>query len=175
MISGLFRCAALRCVGVGNCRKKSGQDDVPKLSGHPRRGAFLLAGRARLLWEMLNGRELKTDGRAMRLNIPSTFAFPARKAAKATARCRSTWRPTRPSSCPTTMLTGCGRAMRMPSGGIHNWSRLESSTKSSATSDLMLPSSPPRERTKRRNRFWRRWACPSVIAQRSLPQLPRPN
>ena len=54
---GSFARAALRCVGIGECRKKGGQTMCPSYmvtmeEEHSTRG------RARLLWEMLNGREL---------------------------------------------------------------------------------------------------------------------
>jgi len=57
---GSFARAALRCVGIGECRKKGGQTMCPSYmvtmeEEHSTRG------RARLLWEMLNGSEL-TDG-----------------------------------------------------------------------------------------------------------------
>jgi Fe-S oxidoreductase len=57
---GRFDRAALRCVGVGNCRREGGQVMCPSYVAtleekHSTRG------RARLLWEMLNG-EVLTDG-----------------------------------------------------------------------------------------------------------------
>ena len=57
-------------------------------------------GRSRLLFEMLRGDEL--DGwRDSTSRRRSTCASPARRA-RTNARSTSTWRPTRPSSCPTT-------------------------------------------------------------------------
>lgn len=55
---GSFARAALRCVGIGECRKHGGQTMCPSYmvtleEEHSTRG------RARLLWEMINGRELK--------------------------------------------------------------------------------------------------------------------
>jgi large subunit ribosomal protein L5 len=50
-----------------------------------------------------------------------------------------------------------------------------SSTKSSATSVLMLPSSPPRGRTRKRRRSSTRWECHSATARRNPPQPLRPN
>jgi large subunit ribosomal protein L5 len=50
-----------------------------------------------------------------------------------------------------------------------------SSTKSSATSVLMLPSSPPRGRTRKRRRSSTRWACHLVTARRNPPQPLRLN
>jgi FAD/FMN-containing dehydrogenase/Fe-S oxidoreductase len=57
---GTFARAALRCVGVGNCRKKSGQTMCPSYQVTLEE-EHCTRGRARLLWEMLNGREIK-DG-----------------------------------------------------------------------------------------------------------------
>ena len=53
-----FARAALRCVGVGDCRKKSGQTMCPSYQV-THEEEHCTRGRARLLWEMLNGRELK--------------------------------------------------------------------------------------------------------------------
>ncbi len=59
-------------------------------------------GRARLLFEMLQGDADRPSGwRSRRCTRRSTSASPAR-AARATARSRWTWPPTRPSSTPTT-------------------------------------------------------------------------
>jgi FAD/FMN-containing dehydrogenase/Fe-S oxidoreductase len=55
-----FARAALRCVGVGDCRKKGGQTMCPSYQV-THEEEHCTRGRARLLWEMLNGRELK-DG-----------------------------------------------------------------------------------------------------------------
>ncbi|HEV2391502.1 MAG TPA: FAD-binding and (Fe-S)-binding domain-containing protein [Verrucomicrobiae bacterium] len=55
-----FARAALRCVGVGDCRKKGGQTMCPSYQVTLEE-EHCTRGRARLLWEMLNGRELK-DG-----------------------------------------------------------------------------------------------------------------
>ncbi len=57
---GTFARAALRCVGVGNCRKKDGQTMCPSYQVTLEE-EHCTRGRARLLWEMLNGREIK-DG-----------------------------------------------------------------------------------------------------------------
>ncbi len=57
---GTFARAALRCVGVGDCRKKGGQTMCPSYQVTLEE-EHCTRGRARLLWEMLNGREIK-DG-----------------------------------------------------------------------------------------------------------------
>ena len=58
-----FARAALRCVGVGECRKKSGQTMCPSYQVTLEE-EHCTRGRARLLWEMLNGRELKDGWRS---------------------------------------------------------------------------------------------------------------
>lgn len=55
---GTFARAALRCVGVGDCRKKGGQTMCPSYQV-THEEEHCTRGRARLLWEMLNGRELR--------------------------------------------------------------------------------------------------------------------
>ena len=55
-----FARAALRCVGVGACRKMGGQTMCPSYMATLEE-KDCTRGRARLLWEMLNGAELK-DG-----------------------------------------------------------------------------------------------------------------
>ncbi len=57
---GTFARGALRCVGVGDCRKKGGQTMCPSYQVTLEE-EHCTRGRARLLWEMLNGREIK-DG-----------------------------------------------------------------------------------------------------------------
>jgi FAD/FMN-containing dehydrogenase/Fe-S oxidoreductase len=57
---GTFARAALRCVGVGECRKEGGQVMCPSYQV-TREEMHSTRGRARLLWEMLNG-EVLTDG-----------------------------------------------------------------------------------------------------------------
>lgn len=57
---GTFARAALRCVGVGNCRKKGSQTMCPSYQVTLEE-EHCTRGRARMLWEMLNGREIK-DG-----------------------------------------------------------------------------------------------------------------
>jgi FAD/FMN-containing dehydrogenase/Fe-S oxidoreductase len=57
---GSFARAALRCVGVGECRKESGGVMCPSyMVTHEEKHST--RGRARLLWEMMNG-EVITDG-----------------------------------------------------------------------------------------------------------------
>jgi FAD/FMN-containing dehydrogenase/Fe-S oxidoreductase len=60
---GSFSRAALRCVGVGECRKKGGQTMCPSymVTGEEMHST---RGRARLLWEMLNGHVLKDGWRS---------------------------------------------------------------------------------------------------------------
>jgi FAD/FMN-containing dehydrogenase/Fe-S oxidoreductase len=55
-----FSRAALRCVGVGECRREGGQVMCPSYQV-TREEKHCTRGRAHLLWEMLNG-ELKGDG-----------------------------------------------------------------------------------------------------------------
>ena len=57
---GAFSRAALRCVGVGKCRDHHGQVMCPSYLA-TREEKHSTRGRARLLWEMLNG-EVLTDG-----------------------------------------------------------------------------------------------------------------
>ncbi|HVM48414.1 MAG TPA: FAD-linked oxidase C-terminal domain-containing protein [Candidatus Acidoferrum sp.] len=57
---GTFARAALRCVGVGDCRRKGGQTMCPSYQVTLEE-EHCTRGRARLLWEMMNGREIK-DG-----------------------------------------------------------------------------------------------------------------
>ena len=57
---GAFSRAALRCVGVGKCRNHGGQTMCPGYMV-TREEKDSTRGRARLLWEMLNG-EVLTDG-----------------------------------------------------------------------------------------------------------------
>jgi FAD/FMN-containing dehydrogenase/Fe-S oxidoreductase len=57
---GTFARAALRCVGVGECRRESGGVMCPSYRA-TREEQHSTRGRARLLWEMLNG-EVLTDG-----------------------------------------------------------------------------------------------------------------
>jgi NAD-dependent dihydropyrimidine dehydrogenase PreA subunit len=51
---GAFARAALRCVGVGECRRESGGVMCPSYRA-TREERHSTRGRARLLWEMLNG------------------------------------------------------------------------------------------------------------------------
>jgi FAD/FMN-containing dehydrogenase/Fe-S oxidoreductase len=55
-----FARAALRCVGVGNCRREGGGVMCPSYMA-TREEMHSTRGRARLLWEMLNG-ELRDEG-----------------------------------------------------------------------------------------------------------------
>jgi FAD/FMN-containing dehydrogenase/Fe-S oxidoreductase len=57
---GSFARASLRCVGVGECRKEGGQIMCPSYQV-TREEKDCTRGRARLLWEMMNG-EVLTDG-----------------------------------------------------------------------------------------------------------------
>ncbi|HLW68879.1 MAG TPA: FAD-linked oxidase C-terminal domain-containing protein [Gemmataceae bacterium] len=57
---GAFSRAALRCVGVGQCRNHGGQTMCPSYMV-TREEKHSTRGRARLLWEMLNG-EVLTEG-----------------------------------------------------------------------------------------------------------------
>ena len=56
-----FARAALRCVGVGNCRRESGHGVMCPSYMVTREEMHSTRGRARLLWEMMNG-ELRTEG-----------------------------------------------------------------------------------------------------------------
>jgi len=57
---GSFARAALRCVGVGECRRETGGTMCPSYMA-TREEKHSTRGRARLLWEMLNG-EMLADG-----------------------------------------------------------------------------------------------------------------
>ena len=105
---GSFAHAALRCVGAGKCRNAASGTMCPSYMA-TKDEEHTTRGRARILYEMLEGETIERrlplrGGRAKR----STSASPAR-AARATARSASTWRPTRPSSSPTTTSGACGR------------------------------------------------------------------
>ena len=58
---GRFSRAALRCVGVGKCRREGGGVMCPSYMA-TREEQHSTRGRARLLFEMLNGEELREDG-----------------------------------------------------------------------------------------------------------------
>ncbi len=58
---GRFSRAALRCVGVGKCRREGGGVMCPSYMA-TREEKHSTRGRARLLFEMLNGEELRDDG-----------------------------------------------------------------------------------------------------------------
>ena len=68
----------------------------------------LHAGRARLLFEMLQGDVVTEGWRSPQCGTPWTCVWPVRAAA-ATVRSTSTWPPTRRNSCTTTTNTDCAR------------------------------------------------------------------
>jgi FAD/FMN-containing dehydrogenase/Fe-S oxidoreductase len=61
--NGSFARAALRCVGVGNCRRDEGGVMCPSYMV-TREEKHSTRGRARLLWEMLNGNVIKNGWRS---------------------------------------------------------------------------------------------------------------
>ena len=79
-----------RCVGVGKCRRTEGGVMCPSYMV-TREEKHSTRGRARLLWEMLNGDELAAAGTRPTCSRRSTSASPAR-AARTSARSTSTCR-----------------------------------------------------------------------------------
>ena len=110
---GSFAHATVRCVGVGKCRTARRRRTMCPSYMVTREEKHSTRGRARLLFEMLQGdeldRRLEVTSRSARR---STSAWPAR-AARATARSTSTWRPTRPSSSRTITTAACARVTPM--------------------------------------------------------------
>ena len=103
-----FSRAALRCVGVGNCRRDEGGVMCPSYmvtreEMHSTRGRRTVA-----LGDAERRAEGPTAGKASRSRRHSICAWPA-KAVRAIAPSTSTWRRTRPSSCHTIIRDACGR------------------------------------------------------------------
>ena len=92
---GRFDRAVMRCVGVGKCRHSQRRGDVPVLHGHPRGRALHPRPEPAAVRDAGGARRLAGHRRAggpPRSATPSTCAWPAR-AARRTARSRSTWPP----------------------------------------------------------------------------------
>jgi Pyruvate/2-oxoacid:ferredoxin oxidoreductase delta subunit len=117
-----FSRAAARCVGVGKCRGHESGVMCPsyRATGEEEHST---RGRARLLFEMVQGmagRGEITDGwRSAAVHDALDLCLACKgcrsdcpaeeRQVRATARSTSTWRPTRRSSCSTTITGGCGR------------------------------------------------------------------
>ena len=101
---GSFTRAVEHCIGMGKCR--AGRHHVPELP-RDRGGALLTRGRSRLLCEMLRGKVIPDGWQSEEVKEALDCAWPAR-AAGATARRTSTWRPTRRSSCRIITRVGFG-------------------------------------------------------------------
>ncbi len=108
---GSFSRAVLRCVGVGKCRRPGGSGVMCPSYMVTREEEHSTRGRARLLFEMLDGTagaaRSATGGAPTRSRMRWTSASPAR-AARRTARSTWTWPRTRPNSSAITMRVGCG-------------------------------------------------------------------
>ena len=103
-----LRARTRRCLGVGKCVTAHGGVMCPSFRATGEE-AHSTRGRARLLFEMANGRgDRGTGGGRPRSPRRWTCACRAR-AASATARSAWTWRPTRPSSSPSATAGGCAR------------------------------------------------------------------
>ncbi len=109
---GSFSKAVLRCVGVGKCRREGGGVMCPSYMV-TRDEQHSTRGRARLLYEMLDGARATvrspTVGDPRRSATRSICASRAR-AARPIARSTSTWPRTKPNSSLITTSTGCARA-----------------------------------------------------------------
>ena len=108
---GSFARRPTRCVGVGKCRQHEQRRAVmcPSYRSPARRSTPPAAGPG-CCSRCSTGTRDSPDHRRLALDrghaTPSTCAWPAR-AARPTARSTSTWRPTRPSSSPTTTGGRC--------------------------------------------------------------------
>ncbi len=109
---GSFEHATLRCVGVGKCRTLGGQTMCPSYHVCARRSTPRAGGRG-CSSRCCRATSSTTAGARRRSSTRSTCACRAR-AARTTARSTSTWRPTRPSSSPTTTRAACGLATPTP-------------------------------------------------------------
>ena len=143
---GSFGRAVLRCVGVGKCRRARAAAVMCPSYQVTREEEHSTRGRARLLFEMLDGARRDgpiTDGWRShgRSATPSTCAWPAR-AARPTARSTSTWPPTRPSSSPTTTRSGCARARTTRWAGCRSWSALAGRTRPRLVNALLARAGP---------------------------------
>ena len=102
---GRFNRALLRCVGIGNCRQQHGDTMCPSYRA-TREEMHSTRGRARLLFEMMAGDVLRGGFREPPVQEALDLASRARTA-RATVRCRSTWRRTRRSSSRATTRAVC--------------------------------------------------------------------
>jgi hypothetical protein len=122
--SGSLAKAALRCVGVGKCRRTDTGTMCPSYMV-TREEKHTTRGRAHLLVEMMQGDPLEQGWQSEAVHEALDLCLLAR-AARASVRCRWTWPPTRLSSSRTTTSTMHGRAPPTPSdtsGPGRGWSR----------------------------------------------------
>jgi hypothetical protein len=106
---GGFERAAIRCVGVGSCRRHTTEAGVmcPSYMATMEE-KHSTRGRSHLLFEMLHGGPIEDGWKSREVEERSTSALRA-KAASTIAPSMSTWRPTRRSFARITMREGSGR------------------------------------------------------------------
>ena len=101
--------AALKCVGIGKCRKRDAGTMCPSYMA-TREEMHSTRGRAHLLWEALSGKGLLEGGLAiLYLKKHLTFVFRARPA-RPSVPPRSIWRPTKPNSSRSIIGAGAVRS-----------------------------------------------------------------
>ena len=92
---GSFAFAANRCVGTGKCRKHDSGTMCPSYMA-TKEEAYSTRGRARLLFEMLEGNPMKNGWQDEAVKDALDLCLRA-KAARANARSTSTWRHIKPN------------------------------------------------------------------------------
>ena len=126
---GSLASAALRCVGVGACRKTDAGAMCPSFMGYGGGVAFDAGARGTSFGSSCRVRRLRGSGGTSRCGSRWTFACRARRA-RASVRCRWTWLRTRLSFWRTTMRGGgdrwahyaFGRIDRLGAvGGVGAW------------------------------------------------------
>ena len=132
-----FARAALRCVGVGVCRREKGGTMCPSYMV-TREEKDSTRGRARMLFEMLNGEVVRTAGKARKSKMRSIYVSPAR-AVKAIARSTSIWRLIRRNSSRIITKGGLRPRHAYAFGWIHIWARIASFAPSLANLFTQLP------------------------------------
>jgi hypothetical protein len=99
-----FARATLRCIGIGECRREHNGTMCPSYRA-TREEMHSTRGRARLLFEMLDGNPLKHGWRNEHVNEALDLCL-ACKGCKGDCRSASTWPRTKRSSCHITMPGG---------------------------------------------------------------------
>ena len=122
---GDFSAAVHRCTGVGKCRADlpRRRRHVPVVAGHPGGEGHHPRPRAGAAGDARARRAGVAAGARRRCTTPWTSACPAR-AARATARPASTWRPTRPRCCTSPTGAGCGPGSHYTLGRLPFWADL---------------------------------------------------